>query len=207
MKPIIVIGGGGHAKVLMEALLLAKREVIGYTDPQNGEAIFQIPWLGSDQILEKYLATDVLLVNGLGSIGDNTRRKHVFDYWKTKGYFFANVIHPTAVVSPYAVLEEGVQVMAGAVIQPAVHIGFNAIINTRSVVDHDTRIGDHVHIAPGAVLSGSVVVGDNVHIGTGAAVIQGISIGENSIVGAGAVVVKDVLPNRKVAGVPAKELR
>lgn len=206
MKPIIVVGGGGHAKVVIEALLLANHEVIGYTDPRSDMAIFHIPWLGSDQMLEKYLPTDVLLVNGLGSIGDNTRRKQIFCYWKDKGYSFANVIHPTAVVSPYAVLEEGVQVMAGAIIQPDVHIGFNSIVNTRTVVDHDTRIGNHVHIASGAVLSGSVVVEDNAHIGTGAAVIQGISIGKNSIVGAGAVVVKDVLSKRKVAGVPAREI-
>ncbi|MDF2684614.1 MAG: hypothetical protein K0R47_5804 [Brevibacillus sp.] len=204
--PIIIVGGGGHAKVIIDALLSLETEVIGFTDPQNDASILGISWLGMDQVIHNYLPLDVLLVNGLGSIGDNNRRKQVFQYWKEKGYSFANVIHPSAIVSPYAVLQEGVQVMAGAVIQPDVHIGSNSMVNTRSVLDHDTRIGDHVHIAPGVVLSGSVVVEDDVHVGTGAAVIQGITIGKNSVVGAGAVVVKDVPPNCKVAGVPAREM-
>ncbi|WGV59604.1 acetyltransferase [Brevibacillus brevis] len=206
MMPIIVLGGGGHAKVVIEILQFQGAEVIGYTDPQPKSMIFGIPWIGNDQMVENYSPANVLLANGLGSVGDNTRKREAFLFWKEKGFSFSKVIHPSAIISPHAVLEEGVQVMAGAVIQPDTHIDCNSIINTRAVVEHDTRIGKHVHIAPGVVLSGSVTVEDDVHIGTGAAVIQGMTIGSNSLVGAGAVVVKHVQADTKVSGVPAREM-
>ncbi|MFC8685124.1 acetyltransferase [Brevibacillus porteri] len=206
MMPIIVLGGGGHAKVVMEILQFQGEEVIGFTDPQPKPIILGIPWIGNDQIVESYSPSNVLLVNGLGSIGDNTRKREAFLFWKEKGFSFSQVIHPSAIVSPHAVLQEGVQVMAGAVIQPGTYIDSNSIINTRAVIEHDTSIGKHVHIAPGAVLSGSVTVEDDAHIGTGAAVIQGMTIGRNSLVGAGAVVVKHVQADTKVSGVPAREM-
>ncbi|MFG0216185.1 acetyltransferase [Brevibacillus porteri] len=206
MMPIIVLGGGGHAKVVIEILQFQGEEVIGFTDPQPKSIILGIPWIGNDQMVEKYSSSNVLLVNGLGSVGDNTRKREAFLFWKEKGFSFAKAIHPSAIVSPHAVLQEGVQVMAGAVIQPGTYIDSNSIINTRAVIEHDTRIGKHVHIAPGAVLSGSVTVEDDAHIGTGAAVIQGMTIGRNSLVGAGAVVVKHVQANTKVSGVPAREM-
>ncbi|MFI8711546.1 acetyltransferase [Brevibacillus brevis] len=206
MMPIIVLGGGGHAKVVIEILQLQGEEVIGFTDPQPKSMILGIPWIGNDQMVEKYSPSNVLLVNGLGSVGDNTRKREAFLFWKEKGFSFSKVIHPSAIVSPHAVLLEGVQVMAGAVIQPDTHIGSNSIINTRAVIEHDTIIGKHVHIAPGAVLSGSVTVEDDAHIGTGAIVIQGMTIGRSSLVGAGAVVVKHVPAGAKVSGVPAREM-
>ncbi|MGF9910068.1 acetyltransferase [Brevibacillus porteri] len=206
MMPVIVLGGGGHAKVVIEILQLQGVEVIGYTDPQPKPMIYGIPWIGNDQMVENYSPANVLLVNGLGSVGDNTRKRKAFLFWKEKGFSFSKVIHPSAIVSPHAVLEEGVQVMAGAVIQPDTHIDSNSIINTRAIIEHDNRIGKHVHIAPGAVLSGSVTVEDDAHIGTGVAVIQGMTIGRNSLVGAGAVVVKHVQADSKVSGVPAREM-
>lgn len=204
MRPLIVLGGGGHAKVAIEVFHLQGHDVIGFTDPNPHNWQYGYPCLGDDQVVNNYDPQEILLVNGLGSVGDNSRRKSLFSYWKEKGYTFASIIHPSAILSPDAILEEGVQVMAGAVVQAGARIGANTILNTRVAIDHDTTIGRHVHIAPGSVLSGNVTIDDDVHIGTGAVVIQGLTIGKNSIVGAGAVVVNNVPSNAKVIGVPAR---
>ncbi|MBW5468698.1 sugar acetyltransferase [Brevibacillus formosus] len=204
MKPLIVLGGGGHAKVAIEVLHLLGHDVIGFTDPHPHNRQCGYPCLGDDQVVNDYHPEGILLVNGLGSVGDNSRRKSLFSFWKEKGYTFATIIHPSAILSPDAILEEGVQVMAGAVVQAGARIGANTILNTRATIDHDTTIGRHVHIAPGSVLSGNVTLEDDVHIGTGAVVIQGLTVGKNSIVGAGAVVVNNVPRNATVIGVPAR---
>jgi sugar O-acyltransferase (sialic acid O-acetyltransferase NeuD family) len=206
MTNIIVLGGGGHAKVLIESLQLLGRNVIGFTDLDARPPILGVPCLGEDLKILSYSPEEILLVNGLGSTADNAKRKQIYQAFTRKGYRFASIIHPSAIISPNVELGEGVQVMAGVVIQAGTSIGNNTIINTRASVDHDTKIGEHVHIAPGVVLSGGITIQDEAHLGTGAVVIQGLTIGKRSIVGAGAVVIKDVLEGTKVAGVPAKLL-
>lgn len=204
MKPVIVLGGGGHAKVLLDTLILQGHNILGFTDPQSQASIWGIPYLGHDAEIEKFSPKDLVLVNGIGAVGNNSIRKKLFCLYKERGYCFASVIHPTAILSPRAVIGEGAQIMAGAVMQADVHIGSNVIVNTRASIDHDCKINDHVHIAPGATISGGVQIEESAFVGAGAVVIQGIQIGTGSIVGAGAVVIEDVPRNRKVAGVPAK---
>ncbi|MGG4451666.1 acetyltransferase [Brevibacillus porteri] len=204
MKPVILLGGGGHAKVLLDSLILQGHNILGFTDPQFQASIWGIPYLGHDEEIEKFSPKDIALVNGIGAVGNNSIRKKLFCLYKERGYCFAKVIHPTAIVSPRAVIDEGAQIMAGAVMQANVHICSNVIVNTRVSIDHDCKINDHVHIAPGATLSGGVQIEESAFVGAGAVVIQGIRIGTGSIVGAGAVVIKDVPRNRTVAGVPAK---
>lgn len=206
-KPVIILGGGGHAKVLVDTLLNASVEIKGIIDPNPQLAktfILGVPVLGNDDIINDYQPEEIRLVNGIGSVGVPTRRHGLFARFTKAGYRFATVIHPSVVIASDVVLGEGTQVMAGVVVQPGCCIGRNAIINTRVTIDHDCTIGDHVHIAPGGTLSGGVMVGDSCHIGTAATVIQGISIGAESIVGAGAVVVQDVTGGTTVVGVPAK---
>lgn len=207
--PVIVIGGGGHAKVLIEALRRSGIEVLGLTDPDPKGAARRIPGvpvLGDDGALAAHPPGTVELVNGVGSTGDTGPRRAVFERWRERGYGFATVVHPSAVVAPDAALAEGAQVMAGAVIQPGVSVGADAIVNTGAVVDHDCAIGEHAHIAPGAVLSGGVTVGAGAHVGTGAAVVQGVEIGAGAVVAAGAAVVGPVAPGATVAGVPARKI-
>ncbi|HEX3032888.1 MAG TPA: NeuD/PglB/VioB family sugar acetyltransferase, partial [Bacillota bacterium] len=133
-------------------------------------------------------------------------RSKLFDKFKADGYSFASVIHPSAIIGYDVELGEGVQILAGAIIQPGSRVGANTIINTKASLDHDCIIGAQVHVAPGVTMSGNVRIADGVHIGTGAVLIQGISVGRNSLVGAGAVVIRDVTAESTVVGVPAKEV-
>lgn len=206
--PIVVLGGGGHAKVLIEALLLQHGEVLGYTSLNDGgKTVLGIPRLGDDEAMLEYGPDKLRLVNGVGSIASTSSRKRLFEQFQKRGYRFESVIHPSAVMASDTWLEEGVQIMAGAVVQPGSRVGANTILNTGVMVDHDCDIGSHVHIAPGAVLSGGVRVENEAHVGTGAVVIQGLTIGAGSIIGAGAVVLQNVSPGVTVVGVPGKVIR
>jgi len=192
-KPVIVLGAGGHASVLVDILRSQGRSPMALVAPAMGvarAALAEIPlWHDEERILA-HTPDEVELVNGIGSLPGTSLRADLFARYRALGYHFARVVSTNAVVSDYAVLEEGAQVMAGAILQAGTRIGPNSIINTGAIVDHDCHIGSDNHVAPGAVLSGGVVTGDGVHIGTGAAVIQGISIGAHAVVGAGATLTR-----------------
>jgi sugar O-acyltransferase (sialic acid O-acetyltransferase NeuD family) len=201
-RPVIVIGGGGHGRVVIEALLRSGAEILGVVDPDRRVAAALpkgVPWLGDEQILAANPPERCALINGIGSIG-TARRRLVFEKLSAAGYAFLPLRHPSATVAQDVVLGEGCQVMAGAILQPGAQVGINAIINTRAAIDHDCRIGDHVHIAPGAVLCGDVEIGASSHLGAGAVVIQGIRIGSDCVVGAGSTILRDVGDNIIVYG-------
>ncbi|KQL46517.1 sugar acetyltransferase [Brevibacillus choshinensis] len=207
--PIIVLGGGGHSKVIMNTLLMTSCNVKGFTTPDTLDqidSIYGIIRLGTDDVVRSIDPTQYKLVNGIGSVGYPGIRKDIFYSFKNIGFHFENVIHPSVILPKDTVLLEGVQLMAGVIIQPGCNIGANTIINTRATIEHDCRIGDNVHVAPGAVICGDVTIGDNVHIGAGAIVIQGVRIGKNSVIGAGSVVIRNVAEGVKVVGVPAEEV-
>lgn len=206
-KPVIIIGNGGHASVLVEALIAQGREIIGYTDLEKQSTLTNLSYLGSDDIIiNDYSAEAIELVLGLGTVKVSATRKNLFEYFKSRGFKFANVIHPTAILSPSTQIGQGVQIMAGSILQANVSIGDNSIINTGAIIDHDCEIGKHVHIAPGSTLSGGVRVGSGCHIGTGTSVIQGITIGNETTIGAGSAVVKNIGIGKIAYGVPAKEV-
>jgi UDP-perosamine 4-acetyltransferase len=205
--PVLVLGGGGHAKVLIEALRAMSVAVTGIADPDpelHGVTILGVTVLGGDEVVCGFTPYEILLVNALGSVGLPVARQKSFEYFKREGYVFATVIHPAAVIASDVELGEGVQVMAGAIIQPGSRVGCNVIINTSASVDHDCVIGDHVHLAPGVTLSGGVEIGEGTHVGTAAVVIQGIHLGSHCLVAAGSVVVRDVADGSTVKGVPAR---
>lgn len=206
---MIIIGTGGHAKVLVDALLLNSVEILGVADAdptKKGQLCLGVMIIGSDEEAMKYPTETIRMVNGVGSVRLNPKRMHLFERFKREGYQFSSVIHPLAIIASDAVLSEGVQIMAGAIVQAGCHVGINSIINTGAIVDHDCHIGAHVHISPGAILSGGVRVGEGTHIGTGATIIQGIRIGSNSLVAAGAAVIRNIPDRTTVVGVPAREV-
>jgi UDP-perosamine 4-acetyltransferase len=204
--PVIIIGAGGHAKVVIEALRGSGVEILGLVDNEpekTGTELLGAPILGGDEAVASFAPQDVLLTIGLGPI---TPRQKLFDALKVQEYYFVNTIHPSAVVADSARLGEGVQIMAGAIVQADTRIGNNVIVNTGASVDHECVIGDHVHIAPGATLAGGVHVGERSLVGVGSTILENISIGENCTIAGGATVIDDVADNQTVAGVPAKPM-
>jgi len=205
--PVIVIGAGGHAKVLIDILLSLSIKVLGMTDPdpeKSPSSILNIPVIGNEDIISKYATNEIRLVIGFGSIRVTSARERAYLFFKGKGHTFANVIHPSSVIASEVHLGEGVQIMAGTVIQPGCNIGSNTIVNTCTSIDHDCKVGDHVHLAPGVTLSGNVIIGKRTHVGTGATVIQKIQIGRDSLIAAGSLIIRDIPNNVTAMGVPAK---
>ncbi|MEM9413923.1 MAG: acetyltransferase [Planctomycetota bacterium] len=207
--PIVLIGAGGHGKVLISTLRMLGREVLFATDDaptQHGRDLDGTQVRGTDDLISQYTPDQVELVNGVGSVHLPDARQKVFELFKHRGYRFATIIHPDALIAPSAQIAQGAQVMAGTIVQAGALVGANTILNTRCSVDHDCVIGAHTHIAPGVTLSGNVSIGQRCHLGTGATVIHGITIGHSTLVGAGAVVVKDAPTGATIAGVPAKAM-
>lgn len=208
MTVLLILGAGGHARVLVAALAASGEVPHGCIAPEAPRGAWpkEIAYLGQDAHIASYAPEDVLLVNGVGSVGVTTLRQQLFERWCTRGYKFATVIHPRAFIADGVQFGQGAQVMAGAIVQTGAVIGDNVLVNTGAIVDHDCVVGTGSHIATGARLSGGVAVAECVHIGTGAAVIQGIRIGRNSIVGAGAIVIRHTPDNAKLVGNPARVL-
>lgn len=204
MEKVVVLGGGGHAKVVVDVLKSAGIYQIAGFVAREPAAIMDIPHLGDDAVLSELLNKGVS--NFIVAIGDNRIRKLLFEKTLSLGFKAVNAISPHAYVSPYAKIGQGVVIMAGAVIQPYTLIEDNVIINTLSGVDHDCAISSHSHIAPGTSLTGNITVEEGAFVGTGSKVIPDITVGKWSVVGAGAVVISDVPPFTKVVGIPANKI-
>jgi UDP-perosamine 4-acetyltransferase len=208
MKPrrVLVAGAGGHAAVVLDALMLRPEEwaIAGVTDADGrmkGTEILGVRIVGDDSEWNTLDPTDTLAI---AAVGSNSRRAELAGRLTVAGFSLVTVVHPRAVVSRWAVIDAGTVVLAGAMIGPRARIGANAIINTGATVEHDCAIGAAAHVAPGAVLSGSVTVGREAFVGAGAVILPGVSVGDQCVVGAGAVVTRDVPANATVTGVPAR---
>lgn len=193
--PVLALGGGGHAKVVLDGLKKLAFDITGILDPDPGKTgarIFGIPVLGNDDQLETWPPGSVFLVNAVGGMQQTDVRQKLFKSAKEKGYLFVSVVHPDAMVADTVEMGEGVQVMAGAVIQPGCRIGTNAVINTRVALDHDCLIGEHAFIGPGAVVCGGAEIGEGALLGPGAIVMPEVRVGPGAVVKAGTVVADDV---------------
>lgn len=209
MDRIVIIGGGGHAKVVISILKKLKRfEVFGYVDKNDKGALLGCRFLGNDNVLGEMLESQGVktAAMGLGMLGDDAVRKDLSKRAEALGFEFPAVISPDARLNEEAVIGDGTVVMDGSVINSGTSVGKFCIINTNATIDHDCRIADNVHIAPGAVLCGGVEVGEGSLIGAGATVIQYRKIAQNVIIGAGAVITDDCDCPGTYVGVPAKLL-
>jgi sugar O-acyltransferase (sialic acid O-acetyltransferase NeuD family) len=209
-EPVIIIGAGGHGKVVADTLQACGARVLGFTDisqDKQGGIVLGLRVLGTDEVLSAYQSAGILLANGIGSIDVPDLRRRVFEARRSAAYRFITVVHPRAIVATSVVLEEGAQIMAGAVVQAGAVIGADAIVNTGALVDHDCNVGAHCHLAPGCVLSGGVRLGAGTHVGTGACIVQNVTLGFGCMVAAGAVVVGNHDSGARLAGVPAKAMK
>ncbi len=194
-KPIVLIGSGGHASVLLD-ILKGQGQNIRYIVSPNVDCkrrVFEgIDVFNNDDDVFKLNKNEVILINGIGSMPGNTLREMIYHKFTNMGYQFGRVISDQALISTYATLSDDTQVIGSSIIHSGTAIGKNTIINTSSVIDHDCSIGDHNHIAPSATLSGGVKTRSNVHVGTGANIIQNISIGMDVVIGAGVTITNNI---------------
>ena len=207
LPSVVVIGAGGHAKVVVELIRSQGRyDVIGCTDREPlRQDVVGAPILGSDDVLPDLYAQGVR--HCFIALGDNVLRRKVAVQVTALGFELVNAVSPKAIVSPTVRFGRGVAVMAGAVINADATVADLAIVNTRAAVNHDCEIGEAAHVAPRAALAGGVRVGPLAFIGAGATIIPGVSVGESTVIGAGATVISDLGPNLVAVGVPAKPLQ
>lgn len=209
MDKIVVIGGGGHAKVLISILKKCRYEVVGYTDHYDLGSILGIPYWGKDSVLKEIREESGVshAVLGIGKVDCSDSRLRIQEDVKRWGLRFPIITSPRASVNEDVVLGEGTVVFDGAVINSGARIGRNCIINSNSTVEHDCRLGDNVHLAPGATVSGGVAIGDNCMIGVGTCILHSVSISSGALIGAGATVVKNIEFPGTYVGTPAKKIR
>ena len=205
----VILGAGGHARVLLDALRAAGDPgplvILDRDQTRWGQTFEGVQVAGGDDLLPSLVqkgATHFLV--GLGSVGNNRPRLALFTKALDHGLLPRSVIHPTAIISPTARLGLGVQLLAGCIINPGARLGDNVILNTGALVEHDCLIENHAHIAPRACLAGGVQVGTGANLGAGSLVRQGVKIGAWAQVGMGAVVTREVPHDAVVVGVPAR---
>lgn len=207
---IVIVGAGGHARVVLDVLRLLGWDVAGVLtpDPPTGCVWEGVSVLGDDAWLGEPGATGYAYAIGIGAVPGKMMARRAMHMRLTQlGVCMPALMHPAAVVARTAAVASAAQIMAGAVVQPGVRIGVNALVNTGARIDHDCTIGAHAHVATAAVLCGSVFVGEGAFIGAGAVVLPGVRVGEGAEVAAGATVTRDIPPwHRYIPGRPLRML-
>jgi len=201
-RKLVIIGGGGHAMVVTEAVQAAGVQPEGFYD-DNPEAMLgqrlSINYLGP--LAAVRIAEDDLYIVALGDVNLRRRVQQGLPY-----DLAATIIHAESFVSPSATLGTGIFVAPKAMVHTFASIDDHCIINSAAIIEHECAIGENTHVGPGAVLGGGVRVGAHTLIGLGARVLPGVRIGSGCTIGAGAVVLKDIPNDTKVVGVPAQTI-
>lgn len=198
-KKVVIIGAGGHGRVVADTVEACGDTVVGFLDDDLDKK-GKLNIIGKVTDAEKYLDGETEL---FAAIGNCRVREKIMNGLEGASWYTA--IHPSAVISPSAVIGKGTCVMAGAVINSGAVIGKGCIVNTCASVDHDDVIGDFVHIACGANIAGTVTVGDRTWVGIGSSISNNLSLCGDLMIGAGAVVVKDITEKGTYVGVPARK--
>tara|TARA_R110002096_G_scaffold74101_1_gene175653 strand:- start:214318 stop:215502 length:1185 start_codon:yes stop_codon:yes gene_type:complete len=195
---MILLGAGGHAKVIFDILQRNNIEVESfYVDESSDDFLF-------GKRINSPLASLPKQSKLIIAIGNNGIRKKISQ--SLQNVQFQVAVHPNSIISEGVIIEEGTVVMASATINKDSRIGKHCIVNTSASIDHDCIIEDYVHISPNATLCGGVKIGEGSHIGAGATIIPNVSIGKNCTIGAGAVILSNVKDGESYAGVPGKSI-
>ncbi len=199
-KSVIIIGAGGHAKVIADIVLKSGDTLLGFLDDAAvGKVYGDYQVLGTVADCVRY-ADEAQFIIG---IGNNAIRRRIAEQYALDWY---TAVHPSAQLALGVTVGEGTAVMANAVINSDTVIGRHSIVNTAAVVEHDNVVGDYVHVSPHATLCGVVTVGDNTQIGAGATVIHVKTVCADCVIGAGSAVVEDIETAGTYVGVPARKI-
>lgn len=202
MAPVIAImGPGGQARDTLDAALAAGIGVTGLLDDSGATEYFGIPVVGAVIDWRRQRGAEFIV-----GMSDAHQRIRLGDAILQAGGVVRQVVHPTAWVSPFATLGQGVCLMHAASVHPDAIIGDFTVLNARASVDHDGRIGRGVTLGPGVTFPGNVTVGELVAVGAGVVARPGVTIGAQAVIGAGAVITRDVPRGETWAGNPAKSL-
>lgn len=209
-KEVVIIGAGGHAKVIADIIQKSGDVVYGFLDDnlKKGTVIANDEKL---KVIGDFNTRFTLPITHpdlefIIAIGDNKRRKEIAEK-NVPNIKYYTAIHPTANIGIDVSIEEGTTIMANTCINSSAKIGKHCIINTGAIIEHDNKIEDYVHISPNATLCGTVKVGEMAHIGAGVTVRNNIEITSNCVIGAGTVVVKDIEVEGTYVGVPSKLMK
>lgn len=205
MKKVVILGGGGHAKVVIELLRgMGEWAIVGCLDPRASTPIAGIPILGGDKLLPELSREGIR--HACIAVGDNRIRTRLGSEAARHHFEWVTATGRNVTISPLATVGAGTVVMEGAVINADAQIGELAVINTGAIVEHDCHVGAGTHVAPGAILTGGVTLGSLAFVGAGATILPGLTVGAEAIIGAGAVVIRNVPAGETHAGIPAKQL-
>ena len=203
-KNLILIGGGGHCKSIIDVAESAGYNILGVLDmPEEvGECVLDYKVIGTDDDVLQYVDKAEFIIT-IGFIKNPAIRVRIYNKVKEAGGKLAAIVASTAHVSRYATLGEGTVVMHQAVVNAGAQIGINCIINTFCNIEHDAVIGDQCHISTGTMVNGDCKVGERVFIGSQSVLANGITVGDDIIIGAGSVVCKSISEKGVYAGNPA----
>ncbi|MCP3029198.1 acetyltransferase [Halobacillus sp. A5] len=201
---LILIGNGGHSRVIQDIITArGKEKLAAILDEKYSYGFIENNiYFGPVKDIEHMIDDSTKIVV---AIGNNETRKRLTQKFKRRQ--FATLIHPAAMVSPSASIGKGTIIMAHAVVNAAAKVGEHCIINTASIVEHDSKIGDYSHICPNVTLTGQVSIGEGVDMGASSTVIPGITIDQWSVIGAGSTVIRDLPSYSRVAGSPARSIK
>lgn len=204
MKPLILIGGGGHCKSVIEVAESAGYTILGVLDmPEEvGKEILSTKVIGTDDDIPAYVDKAEFVIT-VGFIKNPNTRIKLYNKVKETGGKLATVIASSAHVSKYAKIGEGTVVMHQAFVNAGAKVGNNVILNTFTNIEHDAVIGDQCHISTGTMVNGDCKVGNNCFIGSQSVLANGITIGDDIIVGAGSLVRKSISEKGIYSGNPA----
>ena len=204
MKPLILIGGGGHCKSVIEAAESAGYSILGVLDmPEDvGKDILYTKVIGTDDDIPSYVDNAEFVIT-VGFIKNPAIRIKLYNRVKEAGGKLATIVASTAYVSKYATIGEGTVVMHHAFVNAGAKVGNNVILNTFTNVEHDAVVGDQCHISTGAMINGDCKIGANCFIGSQSVLANGITIGNDIIVGAGSLVRKSINIKGIYSGNPA----
>lgn len=198
MKQILLIGGGGHCRAVIDVIEAhGQFRIKGIVQPKTdgSEPVLNYPILGEDADLPDLLTETPNALLTVGQIKTSTLRRRLYELLKELNAVMPVIISPKAYVSRHAGVEEGTLVMHGAIVNAGARLGRNGIINSQALIEHDAEIGHHCHVSTGARVNGGVIVEDGCFIGSGAVLREGLRIGANSVIGAGCVVTRNIKPD------------